>query len=112
MPAYKTGKKTPQYSLEFKLKAVQWSFDTHRNVKSVAEALDIHPFMLSIWRNAYKDEVMQMVKSKDLTKPKKPKQNDELESLKRRIAELEEENDILKKWQRYQAEQRRKGSDS
>ncbi|WP_157072569.1 transposase [Photobacterium sanguinicancri] len=83
MPAYRTGKKTPQYSLEFKLKAVQWSFDTHRTVKSVAEALDIHPFMLSKWRNAYKDEVIQMVKSKDLTKPKKLKQNDELESLKR-----------------------------
>ncbi|MGR5076516.1 hypothetical protein [Photobacterium swingsii] len=37
MPAYKTGKKAPQYSLEFKLKAVQWSFETHRIVKSVAE---------------------------------------------------------------------------
>ncbi|MDO6545577.1 transposase, partial [Photobacterium sanguinicancri] len=87
-------------------------FETHRTVKSVAEALDIHPFMLSKWRKAYKDEVMQMVKNKDLTKPKKLKQNDELESLKQRIAELEEENDILKKWQRYQAGQRRKGSDS
>ncbi|MDO6496959.1 transposase [Photobacterium sanguinicancri] len=112
MPAYKTGKKTPQYSLEFKLKAMQWSFETHRTVKSVAEALDIHPFMLSKWRKTYKDEVMQMVKNKDLAKPKKLKQNDELESLKQRIAELEEENDILKKWQRYQVEQRRKGSDS
>ncbi|OZS42382.1 hypothetical protein ASV53_18725 [Photobacterium sanguinicancri] len=37
----------------------------------MAEALDIHPFMLSKWRNAYKDEVIQMVKSKDLAKPKK-----------------------------------------
>ena len=71
MPAYKTGKKTPQYSLEFKLKAVQWSFETHRTVKSVAEALDIHPFMLSKWRKAYKDEVRHMVKSKDVAKPKK-----------------------------------------
>ncbi|MEZ8096969.1 hypothetical protein ACED51_22960 [Photobacterium swingsii] len=47
------------------------------------------------------DEVMQMVKSKDFAKPKKLKQNDE----------LEKENDILKKWQRYQVEQRRKASD-
>ncbi|MEZ8096970.1 transposase [Photobacterium swingsii] len=29
---------------------MQWSFETHRTIKSVAEALDIHPFMLSKWR--------------------------------------------------------------
>jgi hypothetical protein len=43
-------------------------------------------------------------------KPDKAK--DELSALKRRITELEEENDILKKWQRFQAEQRRKPTDS
>ncbi|QIR07672.1 transposase [Salinivibrio costicola] len=49
MPAYKTGKKTAQYSLDFKLKAVEWSYETHRTVKSVAEALDIHTLMLVRW---------------------------------------------------------------
>ncbi|MED5523173.1 MAG: hypothetical protein VX447_00255 [Pseudomonadota bacterium] len=43
MPAYKTGKRTEQYSLEFKKKAVLWSHEPHRNVKEVAEALDIPP---------------------------------------------------------------------
>ncbi|WP_052708086.1 transposase [Salinivibrio sp. KP-1] len=66
MSAYKTGKKTAQYSLDFKLKAVEWSYETHRTVKSVAEALDIHPFMLSKWRKAYRDREFGMVKSQKI----------------------------------------------
>ncbi|ROQ27672.1 hypothetical protein EDC28_104330 [Gallaecimonas pentaromativorans] len=30
MPAYKTGKRTQQYSLGFKKKAVLWSHEPHR----------------------------------------------------------------------------------
>ncbi len=49
----------------------------------------------------------------ELSKPNaKLKEQDELKKLRKRIAELEEENDILKKWQRFQAEERRKSSDS
>ncbi|WP_257281128.1 hypothetical protein [Endozoicomonas sp. ISHI1] len=36
----------------------------------------------------------------------------QLRQLKERIAELELENDLLKKWQRFLAEQRRKNSRS
>lgn len=39
-------------------------------------------------------------------------EQDEVARLKRRVAELEEENDILKKFQRFQAEERRKRSGS
>ena len=39
-------------------------------------------------------------------------EQDEIKRLKRRVAELEEENDILKKWRRFQAEERRKNSAS
>ena len=53
---------------------------------------------------------------KSTTKSAKPnaqlKEQDELKKLRKRIAELEEENDILKKWQRFLAEERRKSSDS
>lgn len=111
MPAYKSGKKTDEYSLDFKRKAVEWSFQSHRTVKSVAEALDIHPFMLSKWRRAYLDGVFGMPKVPPKSQ-NKLKPQDEISTLKQRIAELEEENDILKKWQRFQAEQRRKRFDS
>lgn len=39
-------------------------------------------------------------------------EQDEIARLKRQIAELQEENDILKMFQRFQAEERRKRSGS
>ena len=42
--------KIKQYSLEFKLKAVQLSNQPGVLIKDVAESLCIHPFMLSRWR--------------------------------------------------------------
>ncbi|WP_148863770.1 hypothetical protein [Marinobacter fonticola] len=38
MPEMIMGKKTQQYSTEFKVKAVEWSRQAHRSVKGVAEA--------------------------------------------------------------------------
>lgn len=113
MPAYITGKKTQEYSVKFKVKAVVWSLDPDRSVKEVAEALDIHPFMLSRWRKEYREGKYPMSTSKKTAKPEpKIKEKDEVKALKKRIAQLEEENEILKKWQRYQAELRRKSTDS
>jgi len=113
MPAYKTGKRTQQYSLEFKVKAVLWSHEPHRSSKDVAESLDIHPFMLSRWRKEYREGKYGMSHHKKAPQAEgKLKEQDELKRLKRRINELEEENDILKKWQRFQAEEQRKGTSS
>ena len=47
MPKMLIGKETQPYTAEFNVKAVEWSQQAHRSVKSVAEALDIYPFMLS-----------------------------------------------------------------
>ena len=44
--------KVRQYSLEFKLKAVKVSQLKGVEVQAVADALEIHPFMLSRWRKA------------------------------------------------------------
>ncbi|GAA5188899.1 hypothetical protein GCM10025772_09990 [Ferrimonas gelatinilytica] len=63
MPAYKTGKRTQQYSVEFKVKAVTWSHLPHRSVKEVAESLDIHPFMLSRWRKEHREGKWGMIKA-------------------------------------------------
>ena len=64
MPEMITGKKTQQYSTEFKVKAVEWSRQAHRSVKGVAEALDIHPFMLSRWRKEYREGKFAMKRVK------------------------------------------------
>lgn len=114
MPEMITGKKTQQYSTEFKVKAVEWSRQAHRSVKGVAEALDIHPFMLSRWRKEYREGkfAMKRVKKAPAQGKQQIKEQDEINRLKRQIAELQEENDILKKFQRFQAEERRKRSGS
>jgi transposase len=97
-----------------KAKALEWSHQAHRSVKSVAEALDIHPFILSGWPKGYREVKFAMKRvKKALTNAKKKIQDqDEIARLKRLISELQEENAILKKFQSFQAEERRKRSDS
>ena len=50
MARIKGPRKIHRYSIEFKSKAVSLSNLAGVQVKDVAEALDIHPFMLSRWR--------------------------------------------------------------
>ena len=50
MAARLSAKKLPRYSLEFKRKAVKLTQIPGMEVQVVAEALDIHPVMLSRWR--------------------------------------------------------------
>ncbi|WP_020582809.1 transposase [Endozoicomonas elysicola] len=46
MFAYKAGKKTRQYTNNFKVTAVLLTYKPNKMIKDVAEYLDIHPFML------------------------------------------------------------------
>jgi len=55
MPRYNNHKKTNRYTQEFKSKPVLLSHLTGVQVKDVAQALDIHPFMLSRWRKEYRE---------------------------------------------------------
>jgi len=50
MARMKEPKKVPEYTPEFKLKAVKLSQIDGIQVQDVAAALEIHPFMLSKWR--------------------------------------------------------------
>ena len=53
------SKKTQQYGVAFKRTAVQLSHRPGIHVQAVAEALDIHPFMLSRWRKEARDGVLR-----------------------------------------------------
>ena len=53
MARNKGPRKIQRYSAEFKVKAVKLSDLGGVQVKDVAEALDIHPFMLSRWRKEW-----------------------------------------------------------
>jgi transposase len=48
-------KKIHRYSVEFKLTAVKLSHMPGAEVQTVANALDIHPIMLSRWRQEVRD---------------------------------------------------------
>lgn len=81
-----------RFDEEFKKRAVQLSYGSERTVKGTAESLGISPTLLHRWRKQY-------TPSGD--KNQMTTQQEELTKLKRKIAELEEENDILKKASAY-----------
>ncbi|MDD2190798.1 MAG: transposase [Eubacteriales bacterium] len=87
-----------QYDDEFKKRAVQLSYSSDRTVKSVAESLGVRTNLIYRWRKMYTPEG---------DKTKMADQNDEIQVLRTRIAELEEENDILKKASAYFAKNQR-----
>jgi transposase len=117
MPKYTQPRKTWFYPVNFKIKAVKLSLRDDVMSKEVAEALDIHPLMLSRWRKEYREgkfskrpryqssnEIMSKVPTK--------KELDSIQKLKKENERLKLENDLLKKWQRYLAEVHQNDLDS
>lgn len=114
MPRYTKPRKTWQYSNEFKVKAVQLSLIDGIKVQEVAATLDIHPFMLSRWRKEYREGKIVADRRKKLTEVTS-KQEKEISRVKKLEAEnkkLRQEVDLLKKWQRFLAEEHQQGIDS
>lgn len=113
MAKYMKPKKTYRYSNDFKVKAVQLSHVDGIQVKGVAEALDIHPFMLSRWRKEFREGKIVADKRKKVIKlPREIRENDRIRSLEKENAKLRTENELLKKWQRFLAERKQRGLNS
>jgi transposase len=94
--------KVRRYSLEFKLKAVRLSELKGIEVRAVAEALEIHPFMLSRWRKEARDGVLRgrTSLSKGLRSPSAHEIR-RYQALQRAHALLQEEHALLKKLIRF-----------
>ena len=101
-----------KYSDEFKLAAVRLSQEPGIQVKTVATALAIHPFMLSKWRKEVRDGVLRAPGHASAAKPprKMARELAYLEELERKYAALQEEHDLLKKAIRFSSA--RKGTSS
>ena len=89
-----------QYSDEFKLTAVRLSQQPGLQVKAVATALEIHPFMLSKWRGDFRDGRLRG------RLPKAPRAGPvreiaQLQALEKAYAQLHEEHELLKKAIRF-----------
>jgi transposase len=106
MPRYTKPRRTWHYLNEFKVKAVQLSLLDDVQVKDVATTLDIHPFMLSRWRKEYREgKLVADKRQKVIPMAKDKKELSKIKQLEKEIAQLKQENDLLKKWQRYLAEE-------
>ena len=94
--------KVRQYSLEFKLKAVKLSQLKGVEVQAVADALEIHPFMLSRWRKEARDGVLRGRVSLPKAVKTPPAQTmKRYQSVQRAHALLQEEHALLKKLIRF-----------
>ncbi len=87
-----------KYTDEFKRRAVRMSYSSERSVRDVAESLGVDKSMLYQWRKRY---------TPDGDKSEQAEQEEDIRALQMRIAELEEENDILKKASAYFAKNQR-----
>jgi transposase len=99
------SKKVQRYTAQFKLQAVRLSHLEGVQVQDVAEALDIHPFMLGRWRKEVREGT---IKAKPVAIPKEARrvnrtagEMDAYARLKRSHALLKEEHEILKKFSRF-----------
>ena len=105
-------RKVHRYSVEFKLTAVKLSSMPGVQVQTVADALDIHPFMLSRWRKEARDGILRgRVKRVDVT-PRQAREIRRLQVLEREHAMLQEEHDLLKKAIRFCSARRARSSRS
>lgn len=118
MPARKGPKKVNKYSLEMKRTAVRLTEAPGARVKDVADSLDIHPFMLSRWRKLAREGLLvktsKAKKKAASTKKRAPTmvEMSKYAKLKRELEELRKEHEFLKKFDRFRASLKAKGSPS
>ena len=103
-------RKVERYGDRFKATAVKLSSLPGVMIKDVAAALDIHPFMLSLWRKQVRDGVIVARGAKLDVKTKAELKR--LKELERQYKVLREEHELLKKAIRFASELRKKSSSS
>lgn len=107
-------RKVQRYSLEFKRKAVALSQLPDVEVRAVAEALEIHPFMLSRWRKQAREGMLRGSAPLSATVTKAPAASDvrRFQALQRAHAVLQEEHALLKQLIRFTSARKPRSSRS
>ena len=100
-----------RYSGEFKLTAVRLSQQPGIQVKTVAAALAIHPFMLSKWRKDAREGRLQG-RARKAPPPGPAREIAQLQALEAKYAALQEEHELLKKAIRFCSARRATSSPS
>jgi len=103
-------RKIAKYGERFKATAVKLSSLPGVLIQDVAAALDVHPFMLSLWRKQVREGVIVARASKlDVETTAELRR---LKELERRYKVLQEEHELLKKAIRFASDRKRKSSPS
>ena len=103
-------RKVAQYGDRFKATAVKLSSLPGVLIQDVAAALDLHPFMLSLWRKQVRDGVIVAKSAKlDVQTVAELRR---LRDLERRYKVLKEEHELLKKAIRFASGRKRRSSSS
>jgi transposase len=104
------ARKIARYGDRFKATAVKLSSLPGVLIKDVAEALNVHPFMLSLWRKQVRDGVIK-AKSAVLD-VRAVAELRRLREIEQSYKILREEHELLKKAIRFASDRRRKSSSS
>jgi transposase len=106
-----TGRmKKHRYSNEFKITAVKMASTPDIEVQAVAEALGIHPFMLSRWKKEYREWKLQGEAHADLKAVQDMEaavaEQKKIQRLEAALKKARIENDLLKKAIQFNLERR------
>lgn len=94
---------TKKYDKEFKLQTIQMIQEEGKAVAQVARELGISENTLYRWMSEYKESGKQAFPGRGQLKP----EDKALRDMQKRVRDLEEENEILKKAMHYFAKDRR-----
>ena len=82
-----------KYDRDFKIEAVRLATEGNRKITEVARNLGIHSNLIYNWKKQLADDPQQSFPGHGKLKP----DDEELRRLKRELADVKEERDILKK---------------
>ena len=86
-------KRRQKYDKAFKLEVLEMIQHSDRTIKSVAQELGIHPGIISRWRRQFREHEDDAFPGKGYQTP----EDEEIRRLKKELADVKEERDILKK---------------
>lgn len=87
------GAKRNKYDNEFKLSTVKLVLEGQKSIRSIAEDLGVNPNSIQNWKRAYQSGKLEGSPQKAHTKP----EEEELRKLRKELATVKMERDILKK---------------
>jgi transposase len=106
MAARLSRKRLPRYPLNFKVKAVKLTQIPGMEVQAVAEALDVHPVMLSRWRQEFREGRLKDVAPRPAISKRVVREIQRLQEVEKAHRLLLEEHEILKRFIRFCSERR------